>query len=67
MASSSLQETKVFLLLTNRQLQGAEGSLQDAAPAHANETDAWLAAGIREAEDDLSKLIEKVRSLIGQI
>ena len=57
--ASSLTETKSHLVQVNHYLQVAEGSLQSAAPSHANKTDEWLAKGIREAEDDLSNLIEK--------
>lgn len=67
MASSSLTETKAFLMLVNHHLQNAEGALQDATPTHTNDINAWLSTGIREAEDDLSSLIEKVRALITQI
>jgi len=65
--ASSLTETKASLISVNHNLQLAEGSLQDSVPSHVNKTDEWLAKGIREAEDDLSNLIEKIRGLIGQI
>lgn len=67
MASSSLTETKAFLILVNHHLQNAESALQDATPSHTNDIDAWLSTGIHAAEDDISSLIEKVRSLIKQI
>lgn len=67
MSSSSLTETKAMLIVANSHLQTVEARLQDAAPSHTNDIDAWLSAGIREAEDEVSSLIEKVRSLITQI
>jgi hypothetical protein len=67
MASSSLTETKTYLVYVNHQLQLAEAGLQDATPTHTNDIDAWLSTGIKEAEDDLSNLIEKVRAIITQI
>jgi len=65
--ASSLTETKAMLIVANRLLQDVEARLLDAAPSHTNTVDQWLAAGVREAQDECSTLIEKVRGIITQL
>jgi transcription initiation factor IIE alpha subunit len=65
--ASSLQETKVMLLVASRQLSGAFQSINEAMPNHTNTTDAPLAQSLHDVQTELAKVMAKVREAAGKI
>lgn len=64
MSSSSLEETKVMLLLAHRQLNTAYSNVTDSLPSHTNEVDAPMVAEIHEIQAEIRNTNAKIANIL---